>query len=112
MTRRELRENIFKMLFRVEFHKAEEILIFLKLVIAVSNKGVSSQQMLVSFPLIEDVIPLFGRANGVQHIRIALRMYCLLKGLDIQAQVHLVGGNILRYVGEVGSLNGIKEHQK
>ena len=25
MTRRELRENIFKMLFRVEFHKAEEI---------------------------------------------------------------------------------------
>ena len=25
MTRRELRENTFKMLFRVEFHKAEEI---------------------------------------------------------------------------------------
>ena len=39
-------------------------------------------------------------------------MYGLLKGLDVQAQVHLVGGDVLRYVGQVSRLNRIQEHQE
>ena len=63
-------------------------------------------------PLVQDVVPLLGRADGVQHVGVGLGVDSLLEGLDVQAQVHLVGGDVLRYVGQVGRLDGVQEHQE
>ena len=56
-------------------HHAQQrgsVLPLLKLVVAVPNEGVAAQQMLVRFPLVEDVIALHRRADGVEHIAVAL----------------------------------------
>jgi len=56
-------------------HHAQQrgsVLPLLKLVVAVPNEGVAAQQMLVRFPLVEDVIALHGGTDGVEHIAVAL----------------------------------------
>ena len=79
-----------------------------KLVVEVSDKFISAQQMRVGFPLIEDVIS-FGRvADGIQHVAVALAVDTFLKSLDGQAEVHFVGGDILRDIREVCRLEGIQ----
>ena len=59
----------------VRHHHAQQrgsVLPLLKLVVAVPNEGVAAQQMLVRFPLVEDVIALHRGADGVEHIAVAL----------------------------------------
>ena len=84
----------------------------LELVVQIADEGIPAEQVLVGLPLVENVVPLRRAADGVQHIAVALAVDTLLKRLDGQAQVHLVGGDILPDVGQVGTLQGVQKHQK
>lgn len=90
----------------------EQVPVGLEVVVAVSDEGVPPQKMLVGAPLVEDVVSLLWRANRIQHIGIGLGVDGLLEGLDVQAQVHLVGGDVLRDIGQIGRLDGVKEDQE
>ena len=68
--------------------------------------------MLVEFPLIKDVVALVGRTYGVQHIAVALRMHRLLEGLDVQAEIDFVCGDVFADVGQVRRLDGVEEDEE
>ena len=84
----------------------------MKLIVAVPDKGVAAQKMLVGLPLVEDVVALHGRADGVQHIAVALGVDALLKRLNGQAEIDLVGGNIRADVGQIRRLDGVQKNEK
>ena len=84
----------------------------MKLIVAVPDKGVAAQQMLVRSPLVEDVVALHGGADGVQHIAIALGVDALLKRLNGQAEIDLVGSDVGADIGQVRCLNGIQKDKK
>ena len=90
----------------------EGIPLHLKLIVAVPDKGVAAQQMLVRSPLVEDVVPLHGGADGVEHIAVALGVDALLKRLNGQAEIDLVGGNIRADVGQIRRLDGVQKDEK
>ena len=84
----------------------------LELVVQIADEGVAAQQVLVGLPLVEDLVPPGGGADGVEHVAVALAVHTLLKGLDGQAEVHLVGGDVLADAGQVCGLDGIEKHEK
>ena len=88
------------------------ILLRLELIINVSDKFISLKQMLIRLPLIKYVIPLLRRADRIQHIGIGLAVYALLEGLDIEAEIHLIGRDVFSHAGKVGSLYAVQEHQE
>ena len=65
-----------------------------------------------SRPLVQNAVPLFRGADGVQHVAVALGVDRLLEGVDGQAQVHLVGGDEFPQGGQVGRLYAVKENQE
>lgn len=67
------------------FHQCESILTFLEFVIAIAYKGISFQQVSVCFPLVKDLVTLFGATDRIQHVTVALAVYTFLKGLDMEA---------------------------
>ena len=73
------------------FIKLNLSLFLMKLIVTVTNKLITVQEMLISLPLIEDVIALFRTTDGIQHIAVTLAMYALLEGLYVQAKIHFVG---------------------
>ena len=68
--------------------------------------------MLVGLPLVEDLVALGRVADGVEHVGVALRVHTFLKRLDGQAEIHLVGGDVLGDVGQVGRLQRVEEYQE
>ena len=56
-----------------------------EIVVAIADEGVSLQKVLVCLPLEENVISLFRRTNGIEHIGISLAMETLLECLDMEA---------------------------
>ena len=68
--------------------------------------------MFVRLPLIEDVVAFLGRADGVEHVAVALAVYALLEGLDVKTEVHLVGRDVLADGGEVVALERVKEDEE
>ena len=46
-------------------HQRILVSMLLKLIVTVADKGITTQQMLICFPLIEDVVALFRAANRV-----------------------------------------------
>ena len=99
----------------VGHHHAQQrrgVLLLLELVVEVSDEGVAAQQMLVRSPLVEDVVALHGGADGVQHIAIALGVDALLKRLNGQAEIDLVGGDIRADVGQIRRLDGVQKDEK
>ena len=99
----------------VGHHHAQQrrgVLLLLELVVAVPDEGVAPQKVLVGLPLVEDVVALHGGANGVQHIAIALGVDALLKRLNGQAEIDLVGGNIRADVGQIRRLDGVQKDEK
>ena len=87
-------------------------LILAKHVVDVADELVAREQVLVVLPLIEDVRPLVGRTYRVEHIPVALGMYRLLESLDIEAEIHFVGGDVLSDVGQIGRLDGVEENEE
>lgn len=67
------------------FHQCESILTFLEFVIAIAYKSISFQQVFVCFPLVKDLVTLFGATDRIQHVTVALAVYTFLKGLDMEA---------------------------
>ena len=88
------------------------VFLLLKLIVQISDEGIAPQQMLVCLPLIENFISLRRTADGVQHIAVTLAVHTLLESLDGQAQVDLIGGNILADGRQVCRLDRIQKHQK
>lgn len=84
----------------------------MKLIIAVADERVASQQMLIGLPLIEDSVTLLGTADGVEHITVALTMHALLKVLNMQTEVHLVGRDIFAHTRQIIALQRIEEDQE
>ena len=99
----------------VGHHHAQQrrgVLLLLELVVAVPDEGVAAQQMLVRSPLVENVVALHGGADGVEHIAIALGVDALLKRLNGQAEIDLVGGDIRADVGQIRRLDGVQKDEK
>ena len=90
----------------------EGILLFLEFIVQIPDKCVAAQQMLIRFPLVQNVVALRGAAYGVQHVAVALAVHTFLKCLNRQAQIHLVGCDIFANAGQVGRLDGIQKHKK
>ena len=84
----------------------------LELVVQVADERVAREQVLVGLPLVQNLIALGGVADGVEHVRIALRMHALLERLDREAEIHLVGRDVLGDVGKVRRLQGVEEHEE
>ena len=76
-------------------HQAKLVALLVKFVVAVADELIASQQVLVGLPLIKNIVSLLGTANRVEHIAVALAVYTFLKGLNVQTEVHLIGGDIL-----------------
>lgn len=68
--------------------------------------------MVVGLPLVEDGVAHFWAADGVEHVTIALAVNAFLKSLDVEAQVHFVGRDILADARQVVALQGIQEDQE
>ena len=87
-------------------------LVVLKLVVQVADELVARQQMLVLLPLVQHVVALLRFADGVQHVAVALAVHRLLEGLDGQAQVHLVGRDVLAHGRQVRRLQAVKKDEE
>ena len=92
--------------------ESKGIPVLLELIIAVPDKGVSAKKVFIILPLIEDGIALRGVADGVEHIAVALAVHAFLEGLDGQAEIHLIGGDILADMRQVGGLDGVQEDEE
>ena len=68
--------------------------------------------MLVLLPLVQHVVALLRFADGVQHVAVALAVHRLLEGLDGQAQVHLVGRDVLAHGRQVRRLQAVKKDEE
>ena len=81
-------------------------------VVDVADELVAGEEMLILLPLIEHLGALVRGADGVQHIAVTLRVDRLLIGLDVEAEVDLVGGDIFTDAGKVCGLYGVQKHQE
>ena len=96
----------------VRHHDADEVVlirVIQELVILLADEGVPLQEMLIFLPLVENRVPLFRRADRVQHIAVALRVDALLERLDVEAEVHFARCDVAR---DVRGLQRIKEHEE
>ena len=66
-------------------HERRFVVVGVKLVIAITDESVASQQVFIGFPLVKNIVSLFGRANSVEHIAVTLTVNALLESLDMQA---------------------------
>lgn len=76
-------------------HQREAVLLLLEVVVTVADEGIAAQEVFVGLPLVEDVVALFGAADGVEHVAVTLAVYALLEGLDVQTEIDFVGGDVL-----------------
>ena len=90
----------------------EGIPVFLKRVVLIADESVALQQQGIVLPLIEDVIAFLRLTDRIQHVAVALGVQRLLKRLDRQTEIDLVGGDVGGDVGKVGRLQGIEEDQE
>ena len=68
--------------------------------------------MLIVTPLVENLGALLRFADGIKHIAVALAVYRLLECLYTQAQVYLIGGDILTYGGEISGLDAVQKDKE
>ena len=86
--------------------------VLLEGVVDVADELIAAEQMFVVAPLIEDIVAFLGRADGIQHIAVALRVNRFLKRLYRKAEIYLIGGDVLPYIRQIGSLQAIKKNEE
>ena len=93
-------------------HEVIQRLLLLKAVVLVADEGVAAQQVLVILPLEQYIVALLRLADGIEHIAVTLAVNGFLKDLDGQAEIDLIGRDVLADSGQVGCLDGIQKDQK
>ena len=84
----------------------------MELIVTVTNKLITVQEMLIGLPLIKNVVTLFRTTDSVEHVAITLTMDTLLERLNMQTEVYLICSDILTKCWEVVALKRIKENKE
>ena len=93
-------------------HQTELIPFLMELIVTVTNKLITVQEMLIGLPLIKNVVTLFRTTDSVEHVAITLTMDTLLECLNMQTEVYFVCSDILTKGWEVIALKRIKENKE
>ena len=93
-------------------HKSKHIFFLLEIVVQAADKSISFQKMCIIPPLIQNLRAFLMFTDRIQHIAVALAVHSLLKSLDGQTQIHLIGCDIFTDSRQIGCLDAVQKDKE